>query len=237
MVYTSRPGYGRGVIVALLVLAIVAALGASLFAGVRIVSALTADQAGPASAEERIIEDALLAIQQDPNNVQARWQLSLALSTVGDYQQAKTEAEQAVEIDPQSVEGFYALGVAYRGLDDAERAEKALVKAGSIPGSIGDVYREIFFELGEVRMAAERYDEAVAAFEGALANGPEATYVVVALADAYLKAGDTDRAKEEYLAVLGYDNNNDTALAALRQLGATDAEIEAARDVDGHRTP
>jgi len=223
--------------VALLWLAIIAALGASLFAGVRIVTALTTEQAGPMSAEERIIEDALLAIQQDPNNVQARWQLSLALSTIGDHQQAKTEAEQAVELDSQSVEGFYALGVAYRGLGDTERAEKALIKAGSIPGSVGEVYREIFFELGEIRMAAGRYDEAVEAFEGALANGPEATYVVIALADAYMKAGDANRAKEEYLAVLGYDNDNETALAALRQLGATDAEIEAARDVDGHQTP
>ncbi len=234
LTFTTRPGYGPGLALTAVRVALVAAFAVTVFGGVRVVGALTSEPTGPASAEERIIDDALRVIKQDPTNVQARWQLSLALSTIGDYRQAHSEAEQAVELDGRSVEAFYALGVAYRGLGDLDRAEKAFGKAGSIPGSLGDVYREVYYDLGEVRMELGRYEEAVDAFERALASGPEATYVVIALADAHRKVGNTDRAIEEYLAVLGYDIENETALAALRELGVSESEIEAAKDVDGH---
>lgn len=233
--FTSKPGYGQGIGTAALWTIALAALAVSIVSGVRIVGTLSADgTSGPASVEERIIDDALAAIQLDPNNVQARWQLSLALSTIGDHRRAKTEAENAIAIDSQSVESFYALGVAFRGLGDLERAEKSFVKAGSLPGSFGEIYREIYYDLGEIRMEDGRYAEAVEAFRGALANGPEATYVVIALADAYLKAGDTERAIEEYLAVLSYDRDNVVAMQTLRDLGVSDAEIEAAKVVDAH---
>lgn len=235
--YSSRPRFGRGWLGALVRLGVAATLVITIASAVRVVQALRGpdQERGPRSTEERLLEDALEAVRQDPANVKARWQLSLALSTVGSHEQARTEAEEAVKLDKESVEAFYALGVAYRGLGDVTRAEKALVKATSLPGSFSDTYREAYFELGEVRTELDKHEEAAAAYESALANGPEATYVVVALADALVRAGNVERAKEEYLAVMGYDPANEQVERALRDLGVSAEEIDQARDPVAHR--
>ncbi len=204
---------------------------------VRIVTGLRADVAGRGarSTEERYLQDALAAVKQDPNSLQARWQLSIALSTVGEYSRAQAEAEQAVKLDEESVEAFYALGVAYRGLRDNVRAEKALAKSAGFPGSHSEIYREVYYELGEVRSELGDAQGAVTAFQGALGNGPEATYIVVRLAQAYLDVGETERAKEEFLAVLGYDPENEIAETALLEMGVGRDEIDAARDPIAHQ--
>lgn len=217
----------------LLALALLAVIAFSAF---QIVQGLTRNPSeGPRSEEERIVQDAMAAVQQDPKSAEARWRLSVALSTVKDYQRAFAEAEQAVKLNAKAPEPFYALGLAYRGLGDKDRAIKAFEKAGSIPGAFSDVYREIFFDLGETLTEAGRHKEAVKAFQNALVNGPEATYVVLALADAYKKTGDVKRAKVEYLAVLGYDPTNEQAMKAVKELGATDKEIEAAKKPVDHQ--
>lgn len=236
--YSAPPKLGTGWVLAGARLASVVLLVVTGFFAIQAVSALTggSSAAGPRSAEERILEDAYAAVNQNPQSVHARWQLSLALSTVGQYSQAKSEAETAVKIDPQSVEAFYALGIAFRGLGDSERAIKSFEKGGSLPGSVTEIYRELFYDLGELLSETGRHDEAVAAFGSALASGPEATYVVIRLAEEYVTVGDTDKAKTEYLAALGYNPDNMQIEAALRELGATDEEIEDARNPLAHRS-
>ncbi|MBI5232028.1 MAG: tetratricopeptide repeat protein [Coriobacteriales bacterium] len=235
--YTARPRYGTGWARLLYVMALIVLIGVSLFTVGRVFLGARADKAttGPRSVEERLLQDAYEAVSQDPASAKARWELSLALSTVGDHEGARKEAENAVRADKGSVEPYYALGIAYRGLGDLERAEKALVKAASLPGSFGETYREVYYDLGELRMKREDYKGAVEAFESALGNGPEATYVVVSLADAYQRSGNKKRAKEEYLAVLGYDPENVRAAEALESMGVSDAEIEKARNPIAHQ--
>lgn len=235
--YTRPPRFGVGWKRLAYASILVVLLVVSGWSVVRIVSGLEAVVSGgaPMSMEERIVRDAYEAVRQDPNNPTAHWRLSVALSTIGDHRRALDSAEAAVKIDAQMVEPFYALGLAYKGLGDLERAEKALAKAGSMPGTVGEVYREIFYDLGEVRLALNDAEGAVKAFESALANGPEATYVVVALADAYMEVGNTERAREEYLAALGYDPTNEMLAEKLRGLGVSDADIESARDPIAHR--
>lgn len=237
LTYASKPRFGAGWKRAAYGFAVVGLVAVSLTFGFRLLGVLTGDASaqGPRSTEERLFEDAVAAVNADPESVRARWELALALSTVGDFSRAKLEAEQAVKLDPESVEAFYCLGLAYRGLGDLERAEKALAKSAALPNSVADVYREVFFELGEVRRELGDSEGAVAAFESALANGPEATYVVIALADAYREVGNDDRAIAEYIAVLGYDPENERAESALRELGVAESEIEQARIPYAHR--
>jgi hypothetical protein len=59
---------------------------------------------------------------------------------------------------------------------------------------------------------------------------------VIALAEAYEKSGNTTRAIEEYLAVLGYDPTNDAVEESLRRLGVDSERIEAARNPLAHQT-
>lgn len=238
LAYTTRPSYGTGWIRLLYVAAVAVLIGASVLAFVRGIGGVTKSAAGtaPGSMEERVLADAYEAVKQDPNNATARWQLSIALSTLGDHERARTEAEAAVKLDRNSVEAFYALGLAYRGDEDLKKAEKALAKAAATPGALGEVYREVYYDLGQVRIELGDDKGAVEAYQAALGNGPEATYIVLALADAYLETGDKDKAKTEYLAVLGYDPDNEVAAKALKSLGVSDTEIADARTPIAHET-
>lgn len=235
--YTKKARLGTGWIELVLRVAAVALVGLTIWAGLRIVSSLNAavQSDAPRSTEERIIDDARQAVAQNSDSVTARWQLSLALSTIGSFEEALTEAEEAARIDGSKPEPFFALGVAYKGIDDLGRAEKAFQKAVSIPGAMGDFYREAYYELGAVRTARGNHDKAVEALEQALVNGPEATYVVIALAEAYESAGNEERAIEEYSAALGYDPTNESVVKALESLGVSDADIEAARTPEAHK--
>lgn len=216
---------------------VVALLAVSGVASYRIITGLVTAREGaaPQSMEERVVRDAYEAVRQDPANATARWRLSVALSTIGDHRKALESAEEAVRLNPQMVEPYYALGLAYKGLQDFERAEKALAKAASLPGSIGEIYREIYYDLGEVRTQQGDVEGAVTAFEAALANGPEATYVVIALAEAYQAAGNLERAREEYLAALSYDPVNEMVEQRLLDLGVSEEDIEAARNPVAHQ--
>ncbi len=235
--YSQRPRLGPGWARASYGLAIVLLSAASVWSAARIVGGVrqASTGAGPLSAEERVLRDAYEAVQQDPKSAAARWQLSLALTTIGDFTKAREHAEQAVRLDSKMVEAYYALGIAYRGLEDFERAEKALSKAAALPGSVSDVYRDVYYDLGQVRLELKDNRGAVEAFEAALANGPEATYVVIALADSYRLVGDDKRAKAEYLAALGYDPTNEDIATTLRAMGVAETEIERARNPGAHQ--
>lgn len=237
LTYTKRPRLGPGWTRLAFAVAALTLVAASIWFGARIIGTLgQAPGKAPETIEERLVRDAYEAVKQSPKSALAHWQLSLALSTIGDYQRALTEAENSVRLDPKAVEPYYVLGVAYRGLKDTARAEKAFAKAAATPGAFGDVYREVFFDLGQVRMELKDYKGAVKAFTDALDNGPEATYVALALADAAHKAGDDKLAKEEYLAVLGYDPENKEAEKALKSMGVSEDEIAAARNPIAHQT-
>lgn len=237
--YTQRPRLGPGRLKLVIWMVAAALIAVNVWTGYRIVQGLTdsASGAGPASAEERIVRDAYAAVQQDPKSADARWQLSIALSTVGDYREALDAAEQAVKLDKKKVECYYALGLAYQGLGDKERAEKALTKASSLPGALGEVYRDVYYDLGLLRQDMGDSKGAVQALEAALGNGPEATYIVIALADAYRESGNEKRAIEEYSAALGYDPDNQDIARKLKEMGVSDADIEKARTPIAHQAP
>lgn len=234
--YVKRPRIGdRAVRLAIIALGVVL-VGLSVVSAVRLVGGLVPDEAvdAPKSREERIIADAEETIAQDPNNSRAHWQLSLALSTVRKYTDALRSAETAARLAEATPEPFYALGVAYRGLGDTERAVKAFTKAASIPGAYSDLYREVYYDLGVTHAESGDWKSAIEAYELALSNGPEATYVVLALAEAYEESGDRDRAVQEYLAAMGYDPSSKVAYDALVALGVSEQEIESARNPIAH---
>lgn len=238
LTYKRNPKFGPGIGAVTFVLVGAVLLGLSAYYGVRIFTDVKRMSVGaPASVEERILSDAMAAAKQNPQSPEAQWRLSLALSTIGDFSAATESAEKAIKLDPKLTEPYYALGIAYKGTGDLARAEKALTKASETPGSHNEVYREVFFDLGLVRTELGDHKGAVKALEAALANGPEATYVVIALAGAYEDAGNTQRAIEEYLAVLGYDPTNQESEEALKRLGVSDKKIEAAKNPIAHQAP
>ncbi|MDI6716169.1 MAG: tetratricopeptide repeat protein [Actinomycetota bacterium] len=173
----------------------------------------------PRTEVEREIMDAEAAVKSSPTSVKARIMLSLAYSRAGRYNEAIEEASIAVKLDNNNATAYYALGVARSRAGDTEEAIAALNKCVKLNTGLADVYQQAYYELGEIYMREGKYKDAIKAYYGALSEGPEATYVVIALARAYEKAGETKNAIEQYRSILDYDPTNQEAKDALVRLG------------------
>lgn len=206
-----------GFILRFLIFLVVLAIGVAVIFVIK--AALIDKPTGPRTEVEREIMDAEAAVKSDPTSAKARIALSLAYSRVGRYNNAVEEASVAAKLEKDNANAYYALGIARKRQGDYEQAIMAFKKAVGLNTTTNDIYQQAFYELGEVYTDQKNYKEAVRAYEGALANGPEATYVVIALARAYEKAGELKSAIEQYRAVLDYDPTNQEAKDALVRLG------------------
>ncbi len=206
-----------GFILRFLIFLVVLAIGVAVIFVIK--AALIDKPTGPRTEVEREIMDAEAAVKSDPTSAKARIALSLAYSRVGRYNNAVEEASVAAKLEKDNANAYYALGIARKRQGDYEQAIMAFKKAVGLNTTTNDIYQQAFYELGEVYTDQKNYKEAVRAYEGALANGPEATYVVIALARAYEKAGELKSAIEQYRAVLDYDPTSQEAKDALVRLG------------------
>jgi tetratricopeptide (TPR) repeat protein len=207
-----------GVILRFLLFLTIVAIGVAAMFVVKV--ALVDKPEGPRTAVEREFMDAEAAVKSDPTSVKARIKLSLAYSRAGRYNDAVEEASIAAKLDKSSATAYYALGIARSRQGDDEQAIAAFKRAVSLQTGTNEVYQQAYYELGEIYMRQKKYKDAVTVYKGALGNGPEATYVVISLAQAHEKAGDLKGAIGEYRAVLDYDPDNREAKEALVRLGA-----------------
>lgn len=206
-----------GFVLRILIFLTIIAVGVALVFVMRAV--LLDKPTGPRTAVEREIMDAEASVKSSPTSVKARIMLSLAYSRAGRYNDAIEEASTAVKLDGSNATAYYALGVARGRQGDTKEAISAFSKSVKLETGTADVNQQAYYELGEIYMRERKYKEAVEAYRGALANGPEATYVVIALARAYEKVGNRQEAITEYRSILDYDPTNQEAKDALTRLG------------------
>lgn len=206
-----------GFVLRIMIFLTIVAIGVALVFVMKAV--LSGKPAGPRTAVEREIMDAEASVKSSPTSVKARITLSLSYSRAGRYNDAVEEASIAVKLDGNNATAYYALGVARARQGDAKEAINAFDKCLKLKTGMAEVNQQAYYELGEIYMQQKKYKEAVEAYKGSLANGPEATYVVIALAQAYEKVGNRQEAITEYRAILDYDPANQEAKDALTRLG------------------
>lgn len=206
----------RGVM-AILILAIV------VVGGLTIKAMLEPERSNePRTALERDYMDAKAAVKANPKSAKARLQLGIVLASMGRYDDSINELKQAMRLDPKNREAHYAMGLVYKDKGDEEKAidylEKAIkLHADEFPGSI---YSEAYYDMGQIYYEQKKYDKAIEAFEKAEMGNPTASDVVLALAEAYEKAGRKQDAISAYRGVLRLDSENKEAKDGLKRLGA-----------------
>lgn len=159
----------------------------------------------PRTSLERKYYDALDAVKLDPTNPKARLKLAMVYMESGSYNQAIKELNYAVQLDPKDPEIYYGIGIASHKIRNLDKATKALNRAVNLKGTFGEVYREAYYELGEIYYEKKKYEESIKAFEKARLQGSEYPYVLIALAKAYEKAGYIDKAITEYKDAVRYN--------------------------------
>lgn len=138
--------------------------------------------------------------------------LGLVLNTQRLYGDAKPHLLRALDLEPDNVDGVAALAESEQGLGELEAAEthalRALARASD--HAIGNL------ALGMVRMKQERYEEACAALEKALAADPASPKAPYQLSLAWARRGDEAQSKK-YLEIYRQRVQSiDTRLAEVR---------------------
>lgn len=179
----------------------------------------------PRTVAELGIMDGKAAVKADPKSVEARLTLGAAYAGVGRYGDATKTLKVALKLDPKNVKVHYMLGVVYKDQDQLDKAIVSLKKAGGIEGELGDVYNDIYYELGKVYVEKGSYKRAITAFSKAKEYATP-LYLLRELAMAYEKVDEVEDAKLEYLNILERDIENTEALKDLRRLGVSEEIIE-----------
>jgi Flp pilus assembly protein TadD len=131
------------------------------------------------------------ALATDPKFAIARLNLGISLVSQQKLEAARQALEEAARELPQDPYAWYNLGLAYKDAGEAEKGVAAFRHVTELtPEADG------YYFLGYLESQLQRYDEAIAAFQKALAAYPLHASAEFGLARAYQRKGDAGSARE-----------------------------------------
>jgi len=123
-------------------------------------------------------------------------------SEQGDYEAAEADLNAALERQPDMADARYQIGIVYRKTDRPAKALEAFraVASGDAPAELKG---KAWLSIGEIRRQQSKDDEAIQAYEQAVASSPALTAEVgTELANMYAERGNTKKA-DEWLSRVG----------------------------------
>jgi tetratricopeptide (TPR) repeat protein len=145
------------------------------------------NQQRPADAQ-KLFEQSLAA---DPQFEVARVNLGISLLAQQKLEAARTALAAAAEKLPQDPYAWYNLGLVYKDLGDAEKGVAAFTHVTQIADEA-----DPWYFVGYLNSQLQRYDQAIEAFQKALALFPFHASAEFGLARAYQRSGNGEAAKE-----------------------------------------
>jgi tetratricopeptide (TPR) repeat protein len=185
------------------------------------------NQQRPADAQ-KLFEQSLAT---DPNFEVARINLGISLLAQQKLEPARTALAAAAEKLPQDPYAWYNLGLVYKDLGDAEGGVAAFTHVTQMANEA-----DPWYFIGYLNSQLQHYDQAIAAFQKALAIFPFHASAEFGLARAFQRSGNAEAAKEhlakfqkmtaEHLATpfgAGYGDQGRFSLAELPRSAAQNA--------------
>jgi Tfp pilus assembly protein PilF len=167
------------------------------------------------------------ALAADPNFAIARLNLGIALLSQQKLDAARAALEEAVRLLPNDPYAWYNLGLVYKDLGETEKAIEAFQHVAQLSPEA-----DAHYFLGYLYTQLQRYDDAIAEFQKALAAFPYHASSEFGIARAYQRKGDSDSARQhlarfqkittEHLGVpfgAGYGDQGRFSLAELGRSG------------------
>ena len=180
----------------------------------------------------------LAALHIEKQNPAAHYGLGQVALSRRRYAGAVMHFEKALALAPAANRIHYALAMAYRGLQNPEKAKLHLAQQGPVGVRVADPLMDKLAELvqsahvylirGKQALEAERYEEAAAEFRKAIAANPQSVPAHVNLGATLTQLGDLKGAAEEFEKTLVIDPNNTNAHYNLAYLLANENNHERA---------
>ncbi|UCE42263.1 MAG: tetratricopeptide repeat protein [Candidatus Aminicenantes bacterium] len=130
------------------------------------------------------------AIEKDPDNVDAHYNLALSLLRSGKQEEAIALLEKVKEMKPDMVETYLALGECYFNKSENDKAVSYFEKALEIEPNNAEVY----YNLGIIHYKNDRTDDAVKNFITSKSLDPKFAPTYYQLGLAYVKKGEINKA-------------------------------------------
>lgn len=130
--------------------------------------------------------------KSDPNNVQVLYNLGIAYSELGQFDEAIIRLKRAVQLDPQHAHAWTGIGVAYQRMGKRELALEPMQKAVEADPTDGYGRRN----LGAMLMGLRRYDDALVHLREARKALPHDAQTLYGLAAALEAVGGDDNGDE-----------------------------------------
>ena len=166
-------------------------------------------QSSPAS---RTIEGLRGSVQTDPGNAAIRVRLAEALATAGLKNEAVSQLQQAVKIDPKHTGAWLDLGTIALQQNQSKVATRYFQKVvdlteGDQMADVNARREQALFGLAQVAVNDKRWTDALRFIKGAIRIRQDASDSYLILAEAYQGAGDTNKAIQNLKIALIFDPN------------------------------
>ena len=162
------------------------------------------------------LKDLEKSLSIKPDDSSALINSGLVYEKLGKFEVAETMFRRALVLEPDDADAARQLGSLLSDRGRLEDARKYLQQAISV--NRHDVLA--INNLGVVYMQMQRFDDAIAAFRYGLETAPENEILYLNLARAYIRAGDTSRARETLLRLLERKDNS-PARELLQEIGGS----------------
>lgn len=168
------------------------------------------------------------ALQLDPEHDEARLALGRGLIAQGKFPEAVSPLKEYIAREPADPQGYYAAGVAYKGLQQWDPAAELLARAARLDPSNYDAH----YELGLALAQSGRIEPAIRELKTAEEIRPSTPQVHAELARLLEKAGQNDLAAKERAAAASAVARG-SAHSEAGALNAKGNELLAAGDARG----
>ncbi|PKM83113.1 MAG: hypothetical protein CVU89_02990 [Firmicutes bacterium HGW-Firmicutes-14] len=153
-------------------------------------------------------------VNANPTDINNRLQLAYTLQMMNQYDKAREQYTEVLKIEEGNLAANYNLGVmaqAEKKYSEAEEYYKKVLslKENHVIAAIG---------LGETYLAQEKYEDIITVADKVLELEPGKTDLHLLKARAYEQQGDTEKAREQYNAVLKYIPDDTEAVEGLKRL-------------------
>jgi tetratricopeptide (TPR) repeat protein len=185
------------------------------------------NQVQGAPDEEAAVLEFREALERDPSMDDARLALGKVLISLRKYSDAMPILLEYTHRQPKDAQGFYALGLAYRGINDSLASLAAFQRATVLNPKDPAIH----FDFGMLLAAAGKPEVAIQQLEAAERINPSDIEISKELAFLFEKTGHRERARVEQgkVAALKSGDEKDSAIAKLSEKGGKDLEAGDAK--------
>jgi tetratricopeptide (TPR) repeat protein len=166
-------------------------------------------------------------LDQETNNVQARYLVASSMIRQGDFSQAITELQTVLELDPEHEEAHFLLARCYLEKKEPVKAKKIFEAAASLEN---DSARAEYI-LARFYMSQSNWTAAEKTLQNIVSTFPEEPMHSLALAEFYANRQQMDKAEQVLKDTLSQHPKNSQTYRALAQLYLAQGKTQAAENI------